>query len=122
MFGYKTLMQFSVRYGCRSRITFGGFPELLKAYSAGDIVRGDILEINEYGEHYFWRVAGITKGNEQDGKKHHNMAYMFKPGEKIGHTNEPEYLWDVDINKWRKTGHKTVQEWNETLEEKVTSS
>ena len=112
---YSKIMQGALKIGIREPIKDGRYAALLKADKVGDVVIGDIIEIE--GQEFLYR--GMNK-HGGPGQAHYAMMGFPTPyfGPSTPQGGNKISTWDMNIfPRWKKTGHRTPEEWKSMVEQ-----
>ena len=111
-------MQLCLKMGLRQPIHEGDYHDLVKADKVGDVVVGDLIEIND--------LTYLFRGMNRFGGPGQSIGAMLgyptpQFGSVVPKRDGKDFIqiWDLSIFPyWRKTGHVTPKEW-ETMRELV---
>ena len=113
-------MRFFLKIGLRNPTSKGGYVELLKAVNIGDVVVGDLVEINN--QIYLYRGM-----NPHGGPGQALWAQMGYPTPEFGPPTpiKEDVITVFDLPSfpsWKKVGHRTPQEWKEMVDHILASA
>jgi hypothetical protein len=112
---YQKIMQCANYVGLRKPIQEGQYKELLTAHKAGDVVVGDLLNLDGRELMYY----GMNKKGgpgESFYARMGNPSPCFWPSKPEPKTTY-HYFSQTSFPNWKKVGHRSPEEWNAMVEE-----